>query len=207
MFSWRSRSKGSDARERTVAMADSDDRPLLVGDGIELLQVIALADALASTTELLSVCALEEDDLAATRGRGGLSELEQDFECLRGNAPLPHAHTGGRPPRNSHWRSPLLDDERHPQGGGGSGDEPVSLKCWAASLCESATRLRRLAGASTSMSGPCFRISTMSSAVFGVGHFEDVTPSLSTRWGRRWAETQRAALGVNLRLAHSTSRP
>jgi hypothetical protein len=75
----RFRSKASNVCEAAVAVTDGNYLSVPVRDSVKALQPIALADALASPTEFLPVCALEEDYFSAACGRRGLTELEQDL--------------------------------------------------------------------------------------------------------------------------------
>jgi hypothetical protein len=59
----------SDPRHTTVTVSDGHDDSVLICDGIEPLQAIALADALAPPAEFLAVCAIEEEDLSAAGRR------------------------------------------------------------------------------------------------------------------------------------------
>jgi len=56
-------------RHATVTVSDGHDGSVLVGDGIEPLQAIALANALAAPAEFLAVCAIEEEELSAAGRR------------------------------------------------------------------------------------------------------------------------------------------
>lgn len=84
----------SDPCETTVTVSDGHDSAVLVGDGVEPLQAITLANALGPSTELLAVRALEEDELPTAGGGGSPTELEQDLQRLLRYTPLLHAHAG-----------------------------------------------------------------------------------------------------------------
>jgi hypothetical protein len=59
----------SDPPDTTVTVSDGHNGSVLVGDGIEPLQAIALANAPAPPEKFPAVCAIEEKDLSAAGRR------------------------------------------------------------------------------------------------------------------------------------------